>query len=187
MQDAIILNTIVGISVALLVGLMASLFWSLHVATKPVEVTNHAWTILRPTIFTHWLTAIFVLVFPIFLVAPLLSILGFIDLELRRVVEVGLIVLGVIMAHHLFFDHLAKVHFNIEGIKYQALWRHIEGPWSIVSEIKMGTNGPKVFTADSSFTIANTRRGFSTFLQTARSNGVKIQNSPYLNDQSSRK
>ena len=161
---------------------LVPLIWSLHIATKPVTPDADGWVHVTPTIFDFVMGVSMFVSSIVLLGIGVLAIFGGalskgIDAQILLFLLLGM---GVGLGWFFLSNTLSKIKFNSEILKYAAPGKAIAVPWSGVEKMKMGTNGPKIVTVEGSFNVANTRKGFYQLIEMARINGVKIQDSPYL-------
>lgn len=166
----------------LVIVIIGPLFWSLHVATKPVRADSDGWITLRSTIADHIFGFLAIILsvglFSFGCFAVLGGVLGAEAGD--QILIVAAFVLSGIFAWQFVMGYASTKKFNAERVTYSALFRKIDVFWNGVEKIKMGMNGPKTVTVEGSFNISNLHLGFYQLLDTARKNGVSIQENPYL-------
>lgn len=182
MQELVVENGVLLGWLVIIGGIFGPLFWSLHMATKPVPAGKDGWIITQRSIFDH---VIGCLQFGLALVLLFFGIVSPIFLDLEGLLTSGwfvvlMLIMAILFLRIFFFDYFARIKFNSNELHYKALWRSLQLAWNGVEKISIGMNGPKIHTVEGSFSISNTRRGFYQLLEMAKENGVSIQDSPYL-------
>jgi hypothetical protein len=140
------------------------------------------WVLLRPTVAEQYLGLITIFFAVLWIVLSVAVAFFQTAEELSvQIFFVGMFGMGVWFLHLFAFGYLAKVRFSDSMFEHRALWRRISVAWSDVEEIKMSVmQGPLVVTAEGKCMVSNFRRGFFQMLETARRNGVRVENSQYL-------
>lgn len=169
---------ILGVSI----GILGSLFWSLHRAKIPLTENAEGWIETCRSIFDHVIGTIQLLLGSTFLFFGIASPF-FLDSSASfatYLVFLAMLSMGFFFVRSFFYSYLAKIRFNSSSIEYRAPFREISVAWNEVREIKIGYDGPTVHTVEGKFSISNTRRGFHQLVQTARTHNTNIQLSPLL-------
>lgn len=170
-----------AIMLALVIVILGPLFWSLHQAKKPLPFGNDGWVTTQRSIFDHVIGVIQIGFSILWLFFGVLAPFFLDEFNIGAIlIFLLMLIMGYWFLQNFLIVYCAKIRFNDRKVEYKAFWRNISVYWNEVESISMGSNGPKISTAEGSFSISNTRRGFYQLLDMAREKGVDVQNSPYL-------